>query len=929
MSPTSYQLPIFSVGHKLAGGFFLVILLGLLGYFQTVKAMNEGARRAQSTDAHVHACVSLAKDVALASHDTASYTQAYVYNPANPAARERKWEAQDATDSEFGDLQTSLRLLPGSEALRRQCDDAQQTNEQTCEPLEARAISLTEQGKVKQARRLLEEEGTATRYRLEIQLAALVQSLEDYSALATRKESAATERTVAVGWAVQGVILALSLLISVAMTRKISAGLHEVMEVQTVLREGEARYRLLFERSPHPMWVYDRETLRFLAVNQAAVDHYGYSQSEFQAMTILDIHPTEGHTAVYAGIAALSDAPVTDDAVPRPLLRHHTRDGRLIWADISSHPLIWAERPAAIIIAQDVTARREAEEGLSRLAAIVNSSSDAIVSRTLDGTVVTWNPGAERLYGYTASEMIGQTTGQIFPPGMEDEVAAITERITRGESFQISESIRQRKDGSLVDIWFSTSPLRDVAGAIIGASVISRDITEQKEAQALIRWQAYNDALTGLPNRSRFHEELTAAIERGQPLAVLFVDLDLFKHVNDSLGHAAGDQLLQEVASRFMRVLASSDMLARMGGDEFTLLLSGPEDHLEDAAKQVAERLLASLARPIVIDGQELYVTASIGISLFPNDGTDAETLLKSADLAMYRAKDEGRSGWQVFTSALTEAARDRLVMENALRQALEREELTVFYQPQVDLKTSRVIGAEALVRWRHPEMGMIAPARFIPLAEETGLILPLGDWVLRQACRQAAVWACEGRPLRVAVNLSARQLGAPDLVRQVEAALAETGLDPRLLDLELTESALIAQGEGAADRLRRLRGRGVRVSVDDFGTGYSSLAYLRQFPLDMLKVDRSFIIDLAGPDKTSSQDRAVVRAVIDMAHALDLEVIAEGVETEAQRAALRSLDCDAMQGFLFSPPVPAECLEAFLPERRENKSLFLTVRAA
>ena len=332
-----------------------------------------------------------------------------------------------------------------------------------------------------------------------------------------------------------------------------------------------------------------------------------------------------------------------------------------------------------------------------------------------------------------------------------------------------------------------------------------------------------------------------------------------------------------------------------------------------------AAALLHALTPPLLIGGQELHTAASLGISRFPDDGCDAETLLQCADLAMYQAKERGRGQWQSFSPALTEAAHERLTLENSLRKALEREEMILLYQPQVSLSTGEIIGTEALVRWQHKELGLISPARFIPLAEETGLIVPLGEWVLRTACRQAAAWEQEGRYLRLSVNLSARQLGEGNLVERVRSVLEETGLHPRLLDLELTESALVAQGEAAVARLTALRALGVRISIDDFGTGYSSLAYLRRFPLDTLKVDRSFVMGLGGADRHARQDGAVVRAIISMAHALDLEVVAEGVETVAQREALRRLGCDSMQGFLFSPPVLPERLENLLPAERKE----------
>ena len=522
--------------------------------------------------------------------------------------------------------------------------------------------------------------------------------------------------------------------------------------------------------------------------------------------------------------------------------------------------------------------------------------------------MTSWNPGAERLYGWTETEMLGRAITTLMPEDCGAETKTICERLEAGLPIELPDTLRRHKSGRLLEVWVSSSPVKNADGDIIGASTISRSISEQKRTQALIRWQAYNDPLTRLPNRAFFQQALEDAISLGAPFSVVFVDLDQFKHVNDSLGHAAGDTLLQEVTARFERCLAAEDILARMGGDEFTLLL--PEDSAEDKAAA----LLEALTPPLLIEGHELHTAASIGISRFPSDGSDAETLLRCADLALYQAKERGRNQYQLFSPALIEAAHERLTLENSLRKAIERDELILLYQPQVSLMTGEIIGTEALVRWQHPDMGLIAPGRFIPLAEETGLIVPLGKWVLRTACRQAAAWEREGRNLRLSVNLSARQLEEDSLVAVVRTTLQETNLSPCLLDLELTESALVAQGEAVAARLAAVRALGVRISIDDFGTGYSSLAYLRRFPLDTLKVDRSFVVGLSGMDCQARQDQAVVQAIISMAHALDLEVVAEGVETAAQRETLRRLGCDYMQGFLYSPPVTPECLKSLLP---------------
>ncbi len=903
----------------LAAGFLLVILLGLLGYSQTVRAVRQSTHRAHQIESRTGECVSLAKDIALYAHQASFFTQSYVYS-GNTGDRDQQREAADSTRAAFAALSDRLKTLPGSAAMQAQCAAAERQNTQVSSQQE-REISLTDHGQTKQAQTLLQTEGTGLRDNLEFQLDALVgvnptqypeaapHGLEAYRRESEAAESRSERRTVLFGEAVQGAILLLSLLIAVAVIRTASAGVRVVLTAQDSLRESEGRYRLMFENNPQPMFVYSRDTLRYLAVNKAAVRNYGYSHDEFLALTIMDIRPPEDREPLQA---ALRETLHRGKPLENSVWRHCTRSAALLWVEITSHPMLWSGQNAALVTAQDITARREAEDSLGRLAAIVASSHDAIIGWDINGIVTSWNPGAERLYGWTEAEMAGRPLRVIVPDTRLAESRRVCEVLLAGQAIELPDTLRRHKDGRLLEVWVSSSPIVGAAGDVTGASTIARDISEQKKAQALIRWQALNDPLTCLPNRAFFRQALEEAIARAAPFAVLFMDLDQFKRINDSLGHAAGDQLLREVTARFERCLGGGDLLARMGGDEFTLLLPCTENDIENPEDKAAA-LLESLFMPLLIEGHELHVAASIGISVFPADGADPEILLKHADLAMYQAKEAGRGQWQRFSPALTEAADERLILESSLRKAIERDELIVLYQPQVSLTTGEIVGTEALVRWQHPELGLIAPSRFIPLAEETGLIVPLGEWVLQKACHQAAAWEREGSALRQSVNLSARQLGEPGLVQTVLAALEESGLSPSLLDLELTESALVTQGEAAA-RLADLRALGVRISIDDFGTGYSSLSYLRRFPLDVLKIDRSFVLELGGADTHTQQDQAVVQAVVRMAHALNLEVIAEGVETTGQRDALRRLGCDAMQGYLYSPPVTPERLKAMLP---------------
>ena len=470
--------------------------------------------------------------------------------------------------------------------------------------------------------------------------------------------------------------------------------------------------------------------------------------------------------------------------------------------------------------------------------------------------------------------------------------------------------------------WFNTSgePVYDAQGEFKGYRGTGSEITERKLAEQRIQHIAHHDVLTGLPNRVLLQDRLQQAIayanRSGLPMWVVLIDLDRFKFVNDSLGHKAGDLLLQTVAQRLQSSVRESDTVARLSGDEFVAILSQyPDEQLSPA---ILERVMKALAQPVTLEGKEFFVTCSIGVAIYDADGTPAQHLIEHADIAMYSAKKQGRNSFQFYQPEMNDAAQERLQIEGALRNALERDEFVLHYQPQVDLESGAIVGIEALLRWQHPELGMVAPARFIGLAEETGLIVPIGAWVLRTACQQARAWHDAGfGHLRVAVNLSARQFAQPDLLPSIAAALEETGLPPAALELELTESLFMHDVAQAVHLLYDLKALGVALSIDDFGTGYSSLSYLRNFPIDVRKIDRSFVNDIAS----DADDAAIVASVIALAHNLELRVIAEGVESEEQLDFLRRHGCNEIQGYYFSRPVEAGALQQMLLEGKQLAS--------
>ena len=549
-----------------------------------------------------------------------------------------------------------------------------------------------------------------------------------------------------------------------------------------------------------------------------------------------------------------------------------------------------------------------------QLNAVTRSLGEGVVAVDELGTVTFANPAAETLLGWRRGELVGrEIAGAVDPQGRGQRPNGMPEwvhlpRLRAGETLRIDEHVVSRRDGSPLDVALTASPvLRD--GAVVGAVVVFRDVSDRKALEDRLVHQAFHDPLTGLPNRSLFLDRLEHARARsvrdGGTQAVLFVDVDRFKVINDSLGHRVGDEVLQTVASRIVAVLRPSDTVARFGGDEFTVLLEQVDDVAE--AAQTAERILRALQVPMVAGAREIVVTVSVGIAVAV-PGHAPGDLLAAADIAMYQAKSRGKNRYVVASPDADELALARLDLEMELRRAIDEGELEVHYQPVVDAQNNALYGLEALVRWRHPTLGLLGPGHFMDVAEESGLVVPLGHWVLEQACIAGVDWQRRhpDRPIVMAVNLSARQFQQADLCTRVADVLASTGLDPRLLTLEITETAVMEDTEATLTALRALKRLKVRLAIDDFGTGYSSLSYLKRFPVDLVKIDKSFIDGLtSGP-----VDREIVQAVIRLAAAVGMQTVAEGVETVAQQEALRVLGCSLMQGYLHSRPGPLESIE-------------------
>jgi diguanylate cyclase (GGDEF)-like protein/PAS domain S-box-containing protein len=688
----------------------------------------------------------------------------------------------------------------------------------------------------------------------------------------------------------------------------VSKDITKQRRIESALKESEQKLRTLVGNVPVVLFAIDRDGM--------------FTHSEGKGLESLGLEPREvvGQSVwdVYA------DHPDVLDHVRRGLAGEaHTATVRIGEAAFETRYAPYRDDEGhvggVIGVAMDVSERWRAEQALraseSRYRTLYERNLAGVFRATTDGWLLDCNESFARIFGYSSpTDALKQPALDFYlRPADRNTFLA---RLTESGSLSNFELAARRRDGSHIWVLENATLVEgpDGVGPLIEGTVI--DITERKRAEDQVKHLAFHDALTGLPNRLLFNDRLTMALAQAhrsrQKLATIYLDLDRFKVINDSLGHTVGDELLRRVADRLRLCIREEDTIARLGGDEFILLV--PRLSSEEDVETVGQKILAAIRLPFRIDDREFFLTTSIGISVYPEDGIDSETLVQNADTAMYRAKERGRDNYQLYSPAMNPGAIDRLSLENRLRQALTNGELVLFYQPVLDLRDGHIRGAEALLRWRHPEKGLLKPADFITLAEISGLITPIGRWVLKSACEQIREWKAMGHPrLTVSINLSPRQFQQVDLVGEVATTLSASELEAGSLDLEITESSAMENPQLAISTLWELRKLGVGISMDDFGTGYSSLNYLKKFPIDRLKLDQSFVRDVVA----KPEDAAIVRAVINMAHTLQLVVVAEGVENEEQLAFLRQQRCDEMQGFLFSPAIEAAEFEKLLRRRQ------------
>jgi diguanylate cyclase (GGDEF)-like protein/PAS domain S-box-containing protein len=701
-------------------------------------------------------------------------------------------------------------------------------------------------------------------------------------------------------------------------TADLVATQERLQQALTRMAQSEQEFRTLFEESPAGIAVLDARTGQILDVNARLERILQRNQDEIEELGWAALTHPDDLTAEREQVIRLKAGEINGFQI---IKRYLSPDGSIVWGNLTVTAVeTKAEgRQLHLAVVEDITERQSAEQRLreseERYRMLFNNTMDAILIVDLTGRILDINDPAIRQYGYTRDVMLQMHITEIDTPQDSVNVPARL-ALVNSQGQAKFEAQHRNAQGRIFPVEVrATKVLLDGQTAFFG---LCRDVSAEKKAQERIEYLAFHDELTGLPNRVQGQYQLQQALTRAsrhhEQMALLYLDLDQFKHVNDTYGHAVGDQLLKDLAERLRAQLQAGDILCRLSADEFMLVLPVDVDGGDPVTSvaRICERLLASIAVPFDIQGYQIHVSSSIGVAIYPADGTDGETLMRNSDQALFAAKRAGRQTYYLFEPRLNDELHHFIQTRDALRAALERQELIVHYQPQLDLSTGRVVGVEALVRWRRPGVGLVMPSGFIAVAEESGLIVPLGRWVLAEACRQAAAWRQAGWPdLVVAVNLSAVQFRQQQVVEDVRAALAESGLAPNGLDLELTESLLYRE-ESVPATLLDWKDRGIQISIDDFGTGYSSLAYLKRFKVDKIKIDRSFVVSLVS----NAEDRAIVEAIIQIAHGLNIRILAEGIERTEQAKQLSAMGCDEVQGYLYAPPLSAAELTRWLEDR-------------
>ncbi len=680
------------------------------------------------------------------------------------------------------------------------------------------------------------------------------------------------------------------------------------------------RFRMALDSSIDAIYLIDREQMRFIDANETATKILGYSRSELLQLGPHDLKPDAGELE---RINKRFDE-IVSNASKTGMIEtvHQRKDGSRLPVEVYLRAMMSEQRQILVAVVRDISSRLKAEADLreseDRFRGIFNQAAVGLAHLTLEGRWFQTNRKFSEIVGYSQQEMQNLSYLDITHPGDLQADEEMIRGLIAGEYPNYTKEKRYiHKDGHAVWVNITVSLVSDRSGKPIYAVSAIEDITNRKKIEWDLLHLANHDSLTGLPNRLLIQDRLSQAIAHahrmGVQTGVILIDIDRFKNINDSLGHGIGDLIIVEIGRRLSAIIESDNTVGRLGGDEFVVMLA--ELGSEDVLAITAQNILDALSQPMAIYEHEFFLTGSLGVSVYPKDGVDSQSLLKNADTAMYRAKDAGGNNMQFYAHEMNARALARFTIEGGLRRSLERDEFILHYQPQIDVLTGKVVGMEALLRWQPLDKPPMPPAEFIPIAEETGLIVPIGEWVLRTACAQTRLWQEQGyAPLRVAVNLSARQFKQKNIVSLVKKVLEETACRPEWLELEITESVVMEDPQSATDTLQELSDMGVHLSIDDFGTGYSSLSYLKRFPIDTLKIDQSFVRDIS----TDADDAAIARAVIALAHSMRLEVVAEGVETIEQLDYLRAQGCDLMQGYYFSRPLPPGEIEKFL---KMNKS--------